>query len=161
MADKLEAHLFVAAIQKHHRTLEVLTVESVGDYYKECFFPRDQERIFLLRHERDVRASSRDRGEHLCRQRFHCRIVEDRGLAQVNPYDRSLGLRFPWRMECEPRAAAGTLPASGRAVSNVLGVAIRESEDLEFRAIHPGLGSLRCQLQISARRADKKRAYEY
>src|SRR5450755_3136671 len=100
MADKLEAHLFVAAIQKHHRTLEVLTVESVGDYYEECFFPRDQERIFLLRHERDVRASSRDRGEHLCRQRFHCRIVEDRGLAQVNPYDRSLGLRFPWRMEC-------------------------------------------------------------
>ena len=47
-ADKLEAHLFVAAIQKHHRTLVVLTVESVRDYDEECFFPLDQDRIFLL-----------------------------------------------------------------------------------------------------------------
>jgi hypothetical protein len=99
-ANELETYLFVPAIQKHGRALVALAVEIVGNDNEECFFLRDQKRIFLLRHESNIRTSTRHRSEHFRDQRFHRLIIEDRWLAKANPYDRPLSLRLPWRAEC-------------------------------------------------------------
>lgn len=156
-ANELETQLFVAAVQKHRRALVVLAVEIVGNDNEECFFLRDQERIFLLRYEGDIRTATRRRGEHFRRQLFYRLIIKDRWLVKTNPYDRPLRLRLPGGTECELGGTAGVLPTPRRRIGDLFATSIRKSEELDLYSIRFVWGNPRRQLQLGLHGNDEKR----